>query len=613
MITMEMQTKIKIINPSLNYYYFAPKKCFQDDWASDETRNFFNKVWNVCVELGIKERNSDLELPVKFPKFDSTQIGFCPLAAGLDAFTTEKNRPRRNMFIFLHAEYVGLVITVEDDLKTDDLSVWNALNNKIKLPKPSPNNREIDCYLLFTGFLLDDKDLLNLSQAADRAPEQVIKNTSFWEFFKVLPPTLDNDLQESYRFSPDILPEGWLLWHKEVEKNESSFLILPGGTAEEVEADFFAWSTWYSKAEIAPFTGYLLHLSKFNYTSRLFWQTREGIKKDSSATNEILHYLISLNENIIKYQINITSDEFFKIENELLFAQAGSYRLKYALSRLQDQLRTLEIAGYNMDTFISRENFSSSQPKDAFFYRIDAKLKHLNKQINIEIDYLKTAQERIYEGHNLTRLIQEREARKISSRLNKLVLWQGSLLGALGITLAALQSFVLRLPLTESVLFSLAFFLGTLALSLPSLIIHWEEGYKTLHQAMGGLLLGSFSLLTATILNSYFSLFTVPVWLLTLSYVLIFFIGFLCGWLATHYVLLFRFRYLKSAHNIPTEGKHLLQWARNIIEKGNSDMLSLELFIKLQHSTNEYAKNNTILKKHELLNAAHEWQLTKKG
>lgn len=611
-----MLKNIKIIKPAIHIYYFAPKDFSQDGVFSQNTLNFFKDVWCTCDQIGIKDDNHYLNLSAKFPSISSTDTSFRPLAAKFNRELKSTKNYDQQTFVFEHGDYFGLIITVENSSGVLDFGEWEKLEREFCafFPIPPSENIAIDCFYLYTGLLpINDESITEPENVSNSVDEYLSEENTAQNIFRALPPVTDNARKSVRDFLPDTLSQQWKLWHKSFKDRGVSLLILAPDFTDTINNELFEWSTWTSTTQIAPLVGYLLHSSKLNFASRVFWNERQQIKEEKASANETLQSLIHLNENVIKYDIDISIDELAKVESELLYAQTKSYGLLYSLSRLYELRSTVKTAQTNMESFISLKSILSNQNQNSFFAGNYNRAYKLIEQIDIDIGYLENSQERINEGYNLTRLLQDRESKKIARRLNSLVLWQGSLIGALGIGLTALQAFQIKPPIDESIFLPLSLFLGALALSLPALFIHWEDGYNKKDHFIGGILVSALILLSVTVLNKYLVLFTVPDWFWSTHYYIALFTGFLTGWFMIFKLSWVRRIFIRSKFNIPLDDDRLKIWIKDFLEQANKSTLSSKFQTELKCLLDLYSENKTILTKHELLNLAHKLYLIKEN
>lgn len=616
----KMQNEIKIIKPAFSIYYFAPKRYLQDHAVAKETSDFLKAVWNSCSEIGISDKNEYLKLPTDFPALSTFETNFRPLAAKINRVAKETHNYDQQSFIFEHQDYFGLIASIDNSSVITDLTEWEKLFKEFGkvFPVPPAGNIAIDCYYLYTASLADGSIIFK-TEKPDKIEDtdgpkrknrsrstRTVPSTIVQEVINALPPVSFNARRKNERSSPDVIQNDWCLWHKCFEERGNSLaILLPHSTATS-DDKFFVWSIWVSETQIAPFTGYLLHLSKSNFAYRVFWQEFEHIKQEKAKSDDVLRSLNYLSENIVKYNINISIEDLIKVENELFYAQTESNRLLYSLSRLRDLNNTVKIALNNMEAYLSFAKISPNQVNKGFFdsnrYRVD----RLIEQISVEINYLESFQQRISEGYNLTRLLQDLESKRNARRLNNLILWQGSLIGALAIGLTALQAFQFRPSINETVLLALSVFLGALALSLPPLFTHWEDGYNKKDYLIGSVLGGFSSILLITFLDTQFGWFPIPASLWTLHYFISFFAGAVAGWFIVSILSQLRKNLNKTSLGIPLNDDNFLIWVEHFSEQmeGFQKTFSIppDFQSKVKHLLVSYSDNKTVLTKHALLN-----------
>ncbi len=636
---MTVTDQIKITEASLRVYYFAPRGSFRNKMLSERNLGFFQKVWLACDDSGIKDPISDLNLPTEIPSLTeiSEETTFRPIAAKINREKKLNENLSQQALIFNHADYLGLIITFEVTVGITDVVEWNRLFEEFgnRLPKPSDSDIEIDYFHLYSGILLRDSNIIQDENKNDNAETRIFeisnsqrqrrrnvvisqivekKDTDLKplmeinaakEIFCALPPTSADTGEEN--FFPSILLNGWRLWEKKIENRGTSLALLTKETTGNVSDKLFNWSTFVSKTQIPLFVGYLLYLSKSKSAFRKFWQVRDQIKKEKEIADGILQSLVYLNENLVKYNINVNLAEHIEIENELLTAQTKSYDLLFSLSRLRDLSRTVEIARKNMESFIPLE---SAKPISQFFFGNDKDASLLVEQINFDIGYLESFQERSAEGYNLTRLLQEQESKEIAKRLNKLILLHGSLLGAIGIGLAALQSFGVKPPLKDSLFLLLSLFLAALALCLPTLVTHWEDGYDYRDHIIGGIITSALFVLIKAVGDEYFPIITIPYTVWIISFFLTSILGFCIGRQVTKYFSKRRKENQVSNLGIPLDNTKLNAWTLKFLEEigdnENQSLLSTDSHMQISLLADEFRKEVSVLKKYELLNKVHE-------
>ncbi|HSK71424.1 MAG TPA: hypothetical protein VK892_07000, partial [Pyrinomonadaceae bacterium] len=111
---------IKITEAALNVYCFAPKDFFKDEKRGEETRGFFTDVWKKCESFGIKDEIASLD--TEFPPDFTSQLFYHPLAAKYNKSLKSQKNLSQQVLIFEHGDYVGLIITIEENLNLTDLT-----------------------------------------------------------------------------------------------------------------------------------------------------------------------------------------------------------------------------------------------------------------------------------------------------------------------------------------------------------------------------------------------------------------------------------------------------------------------------------------------------------
>lgn len=613
-----MPNEIKITESALNIYYYVPKNYLQGKDLSEDTCNFVDNVWQICSEKGIKDVYPKLNLPIKFPPVSASESNFHPLAAKYNKEAKENNNLDQLAFVFEYSDYLGLIISIEYSSNETDLKIWENIYEDLTsaFPMPSDEMTAVDCFHLYTGVLPKGSEVLRIGDVEKnnvqgfQADEFIdVDNDEPLDLTYSVDSLIDDSIKEeiSQFLQPqqpnsfvtfDILSTGWNLWGKKIKDNTETFAILVHDEPEDIRDRLFAWTTWHSKPHIAIFVEYLLYLSKARHAERVFYRDRKFIKENRRKTDERMELYSFLNENLVEHNIDISNNEIVELERELLYAKNKSYSSLYHSSLLKSLRLTVEIADKNLKNHISSLDLRTKDKGNSSFYRNFEQIDKLIEQIDVEKGYLETSQERINEGISLTKVLQEHESKDIAKRLNKLVLLHGSLLGALGIGIAAIQTFQEKPFIDQATLLPLCTFLASLALCLPSLIIHWEEGYSKRDFVWGGILVSALSLLITVILDQN-PQFPVPYLLWIAHYFIAIIIGFVSGWIIISLLSKIKSKFNSSNIGIPLNDENLLSWIGDYKEK-----LALPPADKedINYLINNYENEKTIFNKHKLIN-----------
>src|SRR5262249_37832727 len=125
----------------------------------------------------------------------------------------------------------------------------------------------------------------------------------------------------------------------------------------------------------------------------------------------------------------------------------------------------------------------------------------LREQLRTEETYLDSAHRRVHEVGRLAGTVIDQRQRQ---RQERLTLLQTSILGALRMALAAIQSLPYKTPLPGPLVAPVIGVLGTIALLLPSAVLRWPGGaakprHRWVVAAAGGLMGATLGWLGATL------------------------------------------------------------------------------------------------------------------
>jgi hypothetical protein len=243
-------------------------------------------------------------------------------------------------------------------------------------------------------------------------------------------------------------------------------LLAIAGAHNEPALDDWTWAG--DGPGLPPLTRYLMHAAKLRYQHNVLQASMPDLRAVIARAERgcgVLDELLHTQEPPLR--------QLLEADRALSTAQTDQSGLIAALSDVQDMARTIHIAERNMTAALGDTTKTAPGGPPA----LDRDLvTWLDEQLRTEETYLHSAHRRVREVSRLAGTAIDQRQRQ---RQESLTLLQTSILGALLMALAAIQSLQYKTPLPGPLLAPLICLLGTVALLLPSAVLRWPDGLAT--------------------------------------------------------------------------------------------------------------------------------------
>ncbi|MCW6006542.1 BN6_48550 family protein, partial [Micromonospora sp. CPCC 205371] len=240
-------------------------------------------------------------------------------------------------------------------------------------------------------------------------------------------------------------------------------LLAVTGAHNEPALDRWTWAG--DGPGLPPLTRYLLHAAKLRYQHQVLRTNLPALRASIARAEHgcgVLDKLLRTPEPPLR--------QLLEADRALSTAQTDQSGLIAALSDVRDMARTAAVAERNMAAALGTATRSTPEGPPALDRDLGAWLR---EQLRTEETYLDSAHRRVREVGRLAGTTIDQRQRQ---RLESLTLLQTSVLGALLMALAAIQSLEYKTPLPGPLLAPLIWVLGTVALLLPAAVLRWPGG-----------------------------------------------------------------------------------------------------------------------------------------
>jgi hypothetical protein len=255
--------------------------------------------------------------------------------------------------------------------------------------------------------------------------------------------------------------DGLLLW--ELPGTTGRRLLAMSEARDESVMD--QWSWFSDGLTLPPLTRYLLHATRLRHQRAVLTGALPGLRQARLRAEDGCGALGALlrTEDPPVQEIRNAAQALGMVKTE----RGG---LIAAWADVNDMAQTIRVTETNMmSAFGPVSGRGRGGPLDADQEIID----WMTGQLATESTYLSSAERKADEVSRLAAaVLDERQCR----RREALALLQTSILGALLMALAAIQSFQYRLPLPGSLVAPLIALLAAAALVLPAVAAHWPDG-----------------------------------------------------------------------------------------------------------------------------------------
>jgi CASPASE and TPR Repeat-associated protein len=247
------------------------------------------------------------------------------------------------------------------------------------------------------------------------------------------------------------VPHGFAVWEEsdpDDSRSERRLVVLG-----KDDTQLSAW-TWISAGrQLPPLAKYLLHAAKMRYQIRV-WKAGQGFRQLRQETDAIIHRLL---ETVSPpRRRNPREAELIEASRELVALQAGELGLIDRSTRLREMCRTVDIAAANVAAY--GDVFAEDRELAEWFH----------DQLDDDATYLEAALRRTEQIGSLIDRIVQRNRQRHRDSVN---LGLTGAVGAILMSLAAIQSLQYKVPLSAAVKPAVVGTLGLLALWVSLLVV----------------------------------------------------------------------------------------------------------------------------------------------
>lgn len=255
-----------------------------------------------------------------------------------------------------------------------------------------------------------------------------------------------------------VVPQGFAVWETSAAQDTRDERRLVVVAAYDRDPELTAW-TWTTRTRALPPLGrYLLHAAKIRYQLRV-WNAAEGIGRLRADTDRVIAELLEKTEGA--RGVRGTRSELLKASHALIDLQVRERGLVNRASRSREVSRTVEIAAANLTAL-------GGDPDLGGLFADDRALAEwFIQRLDDEATYLEAALHRCSQVGTLADQSVQRSLQRRQETVN------AGLTGALGailMSLAAVQAFQYTVPLPGPVKPAVIAALGALAL-VASLVV----------------------------------------------------------------------------------------------------------------------------------------------
>ncbi|HET9253719.1 MAG TPA: CATRA conflict system CASPASE/TPR repeat-associated protein [Pseudonocardiaceae bacterium] len=259
------------------------------------------------------------------------------------------------------------------------------------------------------------------------------------------------------------VPEGFAVWEASSPADGRDLRKIIVVAAADRDPELSAWA-WISRdRSLPPFGRYLLHAAKLRYQRRV-WGAGQGfreLRQEADVTVRRLLSMLTPRARSPQRWREPAPAELVEASHELASLQARALGLVDSSTRLREMRRTVVIAAANMTALSDDANLGGLFADDR------ALAGWLGEQLDDDATYLEAAQERVRQVSALTDQLVQRGQQRRQERFN---LGLTGVIGAILMSLAAIQSLSYSVPLPPPVKPAVVTALGAVAL-LASLVV----------------------------------------------------------------------------------------------------------------------------------------------
>ncbi len=264
--------------------------------------------------------------------------------------------------------------------------------------------------------------------------------------------------QGGAELGPPWRPTGRMLVHDLLVRGEAlpRRLFVLAEPDDEPVLDEWLWTS--PAAGLPLFTRYLLQAARLRHQRAVLRAALPGLR---ATVRQIDEGCAALDDLLGAHEVPI--DRVVSADRALSELSTRQQGLIEQLSGIQTMIRTVRTITYNLDALVTEGRAGAVDRRIA-----DWTLEQLrSEEAYLQAAKLKSAELSRSAGATITTRIEDRRA--------NLALLQTSVLGAVLMALAAVQSLEYRLPLPGRLQPALIFLLAALALLLPSAVLRWPR------------------------------------------------------------------------------------------------------------------------------------------
>ncbi|MEU1710954.1 CATRA conflict system CASPASE/TPR repeat-associated protein [Streptomyces sp. NPDC005706] len=270
-------------------------------------------------------------------------------------------------------------------------------------------------------------------------------------------PTAD-DAWTGWPYAGVVVPLGFAVWETSASQDARDERRLLVVAAHDRDPELTAW-VWTTRTRALPPLGkYLLHAAKLRYQLRV-WASAEGIGRLRAATDRVVGDVLEKTD--ASHRGASRHSELLDASRALVDLQARERGLVDRSTRSREMSRTVEIAAANL------EALSGDPDLDGLFADDRALSEWFIQRLDDDVTYLEAALRRCTQVGALADQLVQRSLQRRQETVN---LGLTGAIGAILMSLAAVQSLQYTVPLPGSVKPAVVAALGALAL-VASLVV----------------------------------------------------------------------------------------------------------------------------------------------
>ncbi|MFB9602341.1 CATRA conflict system CASPASE/TPR repeat-associated protein [Streptomyces roseofulvus] len=291
-----------------------------------------------------------------------------------------------------------------------------------------------------------------LSAAPSVAPEGALT-----AYVRAHAPTAD-DASTGWPYAGVVVPQGFAVWETSASQDAREERRLLVVAAHDRDPELTAW-TWSTRTRALPPLGkYLLHAAKLRYQLRV-WASAEGIGRLRATTDRVVADVLERTD--ASQRGAGRHSELLDASRALVDLQARERGLVDRSTRSREMSRTVEIAAANLMAL-------SGDPNLGGLFADDRALSEwFIQRLDDDATYLEAALRRCTQVGALADQLVQRSLQRRQETVN---LGLTGVIGAILMSLAAVQSLQYTVPLPGSVKPAVVAVLGALAL-VASLVV----------------------------------------------------------------------------------------------------------------------------------------------